>query len=170
MEKRSQKRKHRSKAIRPNLDFRYTIQSRHEFLDSNKYINGVRNSDGEMVIRPLNNEELDWLDKFFAGDLNASFSEYNSDMFELSEEEVTVCDNIQKELAKVRNRLAKHRKLDVEEVRELHTRKRELQDLYYSINKKADAYQRNNKRNQDLYGKLRCMGKLDSLEDVSNED
>lgn len=56
-----------------------------EFIETQKYINGVRNErGGEYVIRPLNEEEKEWLAKFNATFEHGNFKE---DFLELTEEQ-----------------------------------------------------------------------------------
>lgn len=69
-----EKRKNRRNTTKyPNLKKEFTIKRRREFLET-EYVNGVTNKDGEMVIRPLNDEEKEWLDQFYKETLNTSFS------------------------------------------------------------------------------------------------
>ena len=171
MESQKRKKKHRSKVLHPNLNYKYTILSRHEFLDCKYYVNGVKNEHGEEVIRPLTEEEKTWLDNFYAGDLNASFNEKNEYIFKLSSEDEAKCNSLQNELTAIRKELNKYKgKKEIpDEVKDLYTKKKEIQEEYYRINKKADSFQRNNRRNHDLYGKLKIQGKLTSISELNND-
>lgn len=62
----------RSKEKHPNLQKKYTLPSRKHLVDED-YIGGVKNDKGEVVIRALNGEELDWLNQFNSEYINVDF-------------------------------------------------------------------------------------------------
>ena len=66
----------RSKKKHKNIDKKYTLRLRQEYMDVD-YVNGVKNAKGELVIRPMTDEEKDWLDAFYKEDLHASISKEN---------------------------------------------------------------------------------------------
>lgn len=53
----------------PNLNPGLNLKKRTEVIETD-YVNGVRNEKGEMVIRPLNEDEKAWLDKFYKEYIN----------------------------------------------------------------------------------------------------
>lgn len=67
------KKSRRSSTKYPALEKKFTLKSRQEFLDT-EYVNGVFNDKGVQVIRGLNEEEKEWLNKFYQETLNASFN------------------------------------------------------------------------------------------------
>ena len=72
-EKRKRKKRNRRNSSQyPALEKKFTLKSRLEFLDVD-YINGVFDKNGNKVIRGLNEEEKEWLNKFYKETLNASF-------------------------------------------------------------------------------------------------
>jgi len=63
----------RSKAKYPALDPTLNLRTRYEEIEQNQYINGVKNDDGELVIRALTEAEKDWLNRFNEETVNANF-------------------------------------------------------------------------------------------------
>jgi hypothetical protein len=168
MESVKRKRKQRSKVSHPNLDYKYTIPSRHEFLDCRHYVNGVKGTDGELAIRPLNESELTWLNDFYAGDLNASFTEQNEYIFKMSDEDTLKYENMRSQLTKVRvelKRVKARKVVNTDTLRELYAQMNVLKDELNALNKKVGSYQRNNWRNNDLFIKIKLNGKVVPLEE-----
>ena len=64
----------RSKAKYPALDPTLNLRTRYEEIEQNQYINGVKNADGETVIRELTPTEKDWLNRFNEEFVNANFN------------------------------------------------------------------------------------------------
>jgi len=56
----------------PNLKKELTLKSRQDFLET-EYVDGVYDKEGKQVIRGLNDEEQEWLNKFYKETLSASF-------------------------------------------------------------------------------------------------
>lgn len=67
----------RNSTKHPNLEKKFTLQRRQEFLDTD-YVKGTINSDGEVVIRKLTRDERDWLNQFYKETLNTNFNKYDS--------------------------------------------------------------------------------------------
>lgn len=124
------------------------------------YIDGMPSitGDGSQGIRPLTDEEKDWLDNFYRQDLIASWKPDESGLIEGSEEFVA---KIEKSLKKAKNSLkAAVKKKDVELVRELNATIDELNEEYRKLNRKIDSYRRNNERNRCLHNQSKKTGKL----------
>lgn len=64
----------RSKAKYPALDPTLNLRTRYEEIEQNQYINGVKNDNGEIVIRELTSAEKDWLNRFNEEFVNANFN------------------------------------------------------------------------------------------------
>lgn len=64
----------RSKAKYPALDPTLNLRTRYEEIEQNQYINGVKNDNGEIVIRELTHSEKDWLNRFNEEFVNANFN------------------------------------------------------------------------------------------------
>lgn len=64
----------RSKAKYPALDPTLNLRTRYEEIEQNQYINGVKNENGETVIRELTHSEKDWLNRFNEEFVNANFN------------------------------------------------------------------------------------------------
>lgn len=71
----------RSKKKHKNIDKRYNLALRQEYMDVD-YVNGVKNAKGELVIRPMTDEEKTWLDNFYKEDLNASIDKNNPKFYD----------------------------------------------------------------------------------------
>ena len=54
------------------------MKSRRDYLDNTYYVNGVKNSKNKQVMRPLNEEEKEFLNKFNAEYYGASFEQDDS--------------------------------------------------------------------------------------------
>lgn len=57
------KQNRRSNEKYPGLKRHFTLKTRQDYFEAD-YVDGVLNDDGEMVIRPLNEVEKDWLNRF----------------------------------------------------------------------------------------------------------
>lgn len=64
MPKKKKSRRERTKY--PNLDPNMNIKARKDYLEGWRYVDGVKDTKGNEVIRPLTEEEKKWLDKFEA--------------------------------------------------------------------------------------------------------
>lgn len=80
MNKKSNKIKYKKKKIKHRYLYKkYQFNTRKEFHESEDYINGVI-SDGEMVMRPLTEDEKEWLNKFNKENLCATFDTKDSEI------------------------------------------------------------------------------------------
>lgn len=64
----------RSKIKHPNLDRKYNIKARRDYIETD-YIDGIYDSNGNEVMRPLTDEEKEWLDQFYKETVNANLSD-----------------------------------------------------------------------------------------------
>lgn len=62
----------RSQSKYPGLQIRFTLPHRREFVET-EYVNGVYSESGEMLIRPLTDEEKDFLNRFYEETVHANF-------------------------------------------------------------------------------------------------
>lgn len=107
----STKNNRRQNIRHPNLKKRYNLKVRQDYIDTH-YINGVDSVTGEgKGLRPLNEEELDWLNKFYGEYVNASVNQKShEDQLHNTEELVKDCYN--KNNARNRCVMNKVKKLD----------------------------------------------------------
>jgi len=62
----------RSKSKYPALEKRYNLKTRDDYIEP-EYIDGVKDEDGNTVIRAMNDEEKQWLNDFYEETVNADF-------------------------------------------------------------------------------------------------
>ena len=149
----------RSNTKHPALQKKFNLKMRQDYIETD-YINGVKNKDGELVIRPLNEEEKTFLNSFYEEVIGANFMH----------------DDILKELHKELKILKSKKELTVEEEAEL----MKLQLDYYA---RADdvllypescdqkkLYGENNARNRCLYNRTKTAGILDELNDGTYDE
>jgi hypothetical protein len=77
------KKSKRSKVKWPNLRKDYNLKARRDYIEPD-YINGVKDSKGNQVMRALTNEEKDWLDQFYKETVNADLR--NPEFYKTKEE------------------------------------------------------------------------------------
>lgn len=77
----------------PSLKRRFNLKIRQEFIETEEYMNGVTNSRNESVIRPLNDEELAWLNKFNAEVETNSFKNDGNDFYSKKNRKELNCQN-----------------------------------------------------------------------------
>jgi len=187
-----EKKSRRSKTKYKNIDPNFNVKSRKDYLEGYNYINGVRNKDGETVIRELTEEEKEWLDKFYAETIVTDFyhtpelkqakktlsnmelkigKEIKSEnIIELEEEiKLTKDEDSLKRLNKKLIRLYKNigKKESTDELEALRSDLRTLQSdqlLYSNPDDQKEIYRENNIRNKCLYNYSKKQGNLIGLD------
>lgn len=76
----------RSKVKFPGLKRKYTLADRQDYFEG-EYADGVKNEEGEVVIRPLNDEEKAWLNAFNEEFVNIRVCESDNPRFVLTGDE-----------------------------------------------------------------------------------
>lgn len=71
-----------------SLNPKYNTMTRQEYMDAHKYINGVKDTDGNEVIRALTDEEKEWLNKFYSEYYGANIKRDGSDLHNTKDESV----------------------------------------------------------------------------------
>lgn len=149
----------------PNLHKEVNTKSRSDFIETD-YIDGVKNDKGELVIRPLNDEEKAWLDQFYGESVVTSAKNLNP-----TKEIKKYC----KEISNLRKKIAKERKekkvkqnkkikfwtkkiKDIEKC--LHFLREEAGVFYPSPEQQRKFYKENNERNTCIYNNLKSRGML----------
>lgn len=89
----------RRKGKYPNLDRSQNTKSRTDYIET-EYVNGVKNRHGEEVIRPLNDEEKAWLDKYYGEEVANSDRQLNptEEIMQYMKEK----SRLKREIAKIR--------------------------------------------------------------------
>lgn len=77
------KAKKRKKPKRRYLDRKLNLKARRDYIET-FYVNGVKGADGEYALRPLTEEEKDWLNQYYREVVNAD--RRNSELYETDEE------------------------------------------------------------------------------------
>lgn len=75
----------RSKAKFPALRKELNVKTRADYIEPD-YIDGVYNKDGKCVIRPLTEEEKEWLNKFYEESIITSFKKDGTDFLDSVED------------------------------------------------------------------------------------
>lgn len=138
---------------------------RKEFIDT-EYIRGVKNEEGEMVIRPLNAKETEFLDKFYKEQYHAKF---NTD-----EESREMFFKINRMLNKHKNFFEENGFYPVEvenAITDFDKKSKSLGNLIYRFWDQKEINSDDYKRLWDVHNKANREYKLDKLEDSEyNED
>lgn len=85
--KQNQAKARRNKKKYVYLSKNENLRLRQDYMDVD-YINGVRDANGKMVIRPLTDEEKTFLNNFYKEDLNASINENNPKFYKEKEQQL----------------------------------------------------------------------------------
>lgn len=151
----------RSLAKYPALKKKFNLKMRQDSIELD-YINGVKNEDGEMVIRPLNDAEKKWYNAFIEETVNANF---------LHDPELRKLYDRFKELEKIE----KPTQDQLEEYDYVRLLYYQLADdvLHYSDSEdQKKIYGENNSRNRCVYNRTKAAGLLIDIpvEEVDEED
>lgn len=76
----AQKKSKRTNAKYPALNKSLNTKFRRHYIEPD-YINGVYDENGAQVIRPLNEEEIEWLNKFYSEVIVTSFNNDDDDFY-----------------------------------------------------------------------------------------
>jgi hypothetical protein len=77
----SRRKRAKHPALKPGLN----TKGRLDYIEAD-YINGVRDENGVLVIRPLTEEEKDWLNQFYQETIITNFNKDGSDFYESVQE------------------------------------------------------------------------------------
>lgn len=160
------KRKHKKRF--KFIDNRGTYQSRKDFIET-QYINGVRDDYGNLVMRPLNEEEVAFLDKFYKESVHASFN--NSDETKVHESEIRALEREQKAFNK-KNKVDSPEisaRLEAKKAETSELRK-ELGNVYSDYEDQKEIRRQNYQRNHCIFNKTKSQQKLDSFEEIVEKD
>jgi len=82
------KSKRRSSKKLAALDPKYNTMTRQEYMDAHRYMNGVKDKNGNEVIRAMTEEEKEWLNKFYSEYYGANLKRDGSDLHDTEDETV----------------------------------------------------------------------------------
>lgn len=141
------------------LDKKGTTLTRQDYIET-AYVNGVKGEDGEMVIRPMNSTEKQWLSQFIAETDHGNFSKSS----QLKKQE--------KVLRKMRTEYRKHRNAgavdemlllekEIQSQYELVLRLREESNAFYVTDEeRSELYGRDYERRMDVYNTAKISDNL----------
>ena len=134
----------------PNLVKSSNTKLRQDYLDNIHYVDGVKHRD-EQVMRPLNNEEKAWLDKFNSEFYGASFSKDDSENLHQNKVDDVTLYNLRNDLSILRKDAARADKDgDVELAKELYLELEEQVEYLKEVYPKKKCTDANNSRNRCL--------------------
>lgn len=141
------------------MDQNSTKRTRKDYIETS-YIKGVKNEDGETVIRPLNEEEREWLSQFVAETDHCNFKRTN----ELKDEE--------KALKRLRMDYTEaKRRMNVDEMdtlnakieaqyKKVKTLREETAAFYVDDEERQELYNRDYERRMDVYNNAKITENL----------
>lgn len=145
----------RRKSKYPALSRKYNLKLRQDYIEPD-YVNGVFNDKGEMVIRPLNDEEKEFLNKFYEEVIGANFL-YDDDLKNIHEE---------MKVLKKKKKLTKEETTELERLQDVYYRRINEILLYPDEEDRRQLYRENNQRNSCLMNRTKAAGRLYEI----NED
>ena len=121
-------------------------------MDNLYYVDGVKNKkDGEDVIRPLNDSEKEWLNKFNGEYYGASFDKNDDNNLHNNRVDDVVIYNIRQDISRIRKEAAAASKDDDTELaKELYQELEEQLDYLREVYPKKKCQDDNNSRNRCL--------------------
>lgn len=157
----------------PYLNKSANTKSRRDVMDNIYYVDGIKNKKGEEVIRPLTEEEKDWLNKFNAEYYGADFdSDYENNLHQdlASPEVIAELKSKLKEARLLCNKLYhkinygnKKKLVSETELENKYTEalkvKNDIEDTLEVLQVKKSCSDANNSRNRDLM----TVGKIHNI-------
>lgn len=158
-QKNSKKKSLRAKTKYPALDKKLNLKLRQDYIET-EYVDGVFDEDGNQVMRPLTNEERDFLNRFNEEVVNANF---------LHDKELRDIHNDLKDIKRVENpteeQIAKH-----DELVEKYVDRANTALLYPGDKGQKKLYGENNARNRCLFNRAKASNKLIPLVNFDNSE
>ena len=167
-----------------SLQKQYTIKRREHLIETD-YIDGIYDKNGIECMRPLTDDEKQWLNQYYTETVHADYSKH-PEVKKLNKQKNNIVfdDNIKKkmdeyqgaedktELNRMKRVVRDLKKVNISENQEEYNRlMMELEQvksavmLTYDI--KSEIYKENKKRNEDLYTKSVITGKLKSTDNLN---
>jgi hypothetical protein len=160
------KRKHKKKF--KFVDNRGSFKTRKDFIET-QYINGVRDESGNLVMRPLTEEEVAFLDRFYKESVHANFE--NSEETKKHELQIKALEREHKSYKKVfEEDSTEILKQIAEKKAETSALRKKLGNTYSDYDEQREIRQQNYQRNQCVFNKAKYHQKLDSFEEIVEKD
>lgn len=148
----------RSNAKYPNLNKKLNTKLRRDYLDNLYYVDGVKNRKDEQLIRPLNDSEKEWLNKFNGEYYGASFDKDDSkNLHKNNADDITIY-NIRQDISKLRKLAAKEQDPDL--AREYYEELDEQIEYLKEVYPKKLCTDDNNSRNRCLLNTGKATNEL----------
>jgi len=160
------KRKHKKKF--KFIDNRGAYKTRKDFIET-QYINGVKDEAGNLVMRPLNAEEVAFLDAFYKESVHANFT--TSEETKKHELEIKRLERDNKSYHKAFKEDSKEILKAIENKKiETSKARKALGNIYSDYDEQKEIRQQNYQRNQCVFNKTKVQSKLDSFEEIVEKD
>ena len=149
--KKEQKRKpnRRSKAKYAALQPKFNLRLRKDYIEP-EYINGIYDQDGNQVIRPLNDVEKDFLNRYYEETVGANFL-HDSELRDLYD---------QMKPLKRKKRLNPEEEKLLKRLEKAYRKRADNVLLYPDIADQRELYKENNSRNACLMNRIKATGNL----------
>lgn len=136
-----------------------TFLTRKDFIET-EYVNGVKNDNGELVIRPLTKEEKEWLSQFYAEVEHGNFK--NTRELKQQTKKLKELRRQYKSAAKNGDTASMEKKFKEVEAQEKVVRHlREETNCFYVDDKhRKDIYDIDNRRRRDIYNTSKINNNL----------
>lgn len=140
-----------------------TLKTRKDFIETD-YVNGVRDEDGKMVIRPLTKEEKEWLSQYYQEAENVNFNK--------TEEIKVEHEKLRKLIRKYRpyKELNKqeHPKV-INQRAKLRALREESNSFFVDDKQRKELFKQDNDRRSDIFNVAKQTGALVNL-DINEYD
>jgi hypothetical protein len=140
-----------------------TLKTRRDFIETD-YINGVKDSEGRMVMRPLTKEEVEWLSQYYQEAENVNFNK---------------TDEIKDEHEKLRKLIKTHRSYKevyneehpkvVAQRDKLKSLREESNSFFVDDKQRRELFKQDNDRRNDVFNVAKQTGALVNL-DITEYD
>lgn len=174
----TKKKDEKKKSIRdkkefPYLDKRYNLKSRRDYMDNTYYVDGVKNKKGEYLMRPLNDEEKEFLNKFNSEYYGASFDVDDSKNLHQFKADKETLDAIRQSIRELKATIKEGEKtgMDKEKLRALYREAEATREQLTELNPKLKCTDANNQRNSCLVNKGKATNTVRFIPwDSTNQD
>ena len=149
----------RSKAKYPALQKKFNLKMRQDYIET-EYVNGVYDKDGRMLMRPMNNDEKNFLNSFYEEVIGANFM-HDNELRRLHGE---------MKILKDRKYLSEEENLKLMELQIEYFARADDVLLYSDHCDQKKLYGENNARNRCVYNRSKSINMLDELNDSTYDD
>lgn len=141
---------------------------RADFIDNIEYVNGVKAQDGQIAIRPLTEDEVEFLNRFNKEYYHASFDKDDSKNIHKKTEDVDLMLEVKEKIKELKSQLNQ----SIKETKRISKEIQKLEDQYKKINPRKLCTDDNNARNRCLFNKAKAWNLLDPFlgEDPFDDD